>query len=198
MGSSAFLIIIFIIIQTIHSRLFRKVFPAFCHNLEFSIEMQLLAFFPHRRASHTLSLSLSVCNSLLKAFPLWWVRVIIILMASQSDANSPNGEARDGEVGVRTKLDLHFCSRKMWRAEGRGCCVCVRACIWVPACVCLSCSCVYLSAFYIFLLSLSLFLSLLSDLKSFYFRCSHFESLKIKIHHSHPMLLLIISVTIDE
>ncbi len=33
---------------------------------------------------------------LTKAFPLWWVRLIIILMASQSDANSSNGKARAG------------------------------------------------------------------------------------------------------
>lgn len=33
---------------------------------------------------------------LTKAFPLGWVRLIIILMASQSDANSSNGTARDG------------------------------------------------------------------------------------------------------
>lgn len=33
---------------------------------------------------------------LTKAFPLGWVRLIIILMASQSDANSSNGTDRDG------------------------------------------------------------------------------------------------------
>lgn len=38
---------------------------------------------------------------LTKVLPLGWVRLIIILMASQSDANSSNGKARDGERGVR-------------------------------------------------------------------------------------------------
>lgn len=37
---------------------------------------------------------------LTKAFPLWWVRLIIILMASQSDANSSNGKARAGGWGA--------------------------------------------------------------------------------------------------
>lgn len=50
---------------------------------------------------------------LTKAFPLWWVRLIIILMASQSDANSSNGKAKAGGGGggelreERGELEMH-------------------------------------------------------------------------------------------
>lgn len=52
---------------------------------------------------------------LTKAFPLWWVRLIVILMASQSDANSYNGKARAGlggeaggvKGGERGEMEVH-------------------------------------------------------------------------------------------
>lgn len=77
---------------------------------------------------------------LTKAFSLLWVRLIIILMASQSDANSSNGKARAGggwearwgslreereERWKYTKLDLHLF------AWGGGIFLfCVRECVW--------------------------------------------------------------------
>lgn len=47
---------------------------------------------------HVLSL-LQVGAELMKACPLWWVRLIIILITSQSDANSSNGKKRGPEGG---------------------------------------------------------------------------------------------------
>lgn len=107
----------------------------------------------------TLPLSLTHTHLLPKAFPLWWVRVIIILMASQSDANSPNGEAGDGggrreEKRKRTKLDLHFLFEKYVMGSGKRM---MMMCAY-DSFVCLS-AFIFSYSHY----SLSLSLSLLSD-----------------------------------
>lgn len=55
-----------------------------------------------------------------KAVPLWWVRLIIILMGSQTDANSSNGKAtveHRGRKGRRRGVHVY---------NGVRVCVCYR------------------------------------------------------------------------